>query len=111
MLGGKKIERRDRDREGWSGLYLCLCLTSLWTPACAEVYFVSLVIQAMSLSDFTLDARLRGHDGLNQTTGLWHTVAQVEKTQAVRSERRRASREACPELAEGLRPKGERIHC
>jgi hypothetical protein len=38
---------------------------------------------------------------LNQTTGLWHSVAQGENTSAVRSERSRTSGEACPELVEG----------
>jgi choline dehydrogenase-like flavoprotein len=63
---------------------------------------------------------LRGR-GLNQTTGLWHTVAQGEKTQAVRSERRRASGEVEERAVSGfsglrlrcatLRPNGESIHC
>jgi hypothetical protein len=39
---------------------------------------------------------------LNQTTGLWHTVAQVEKIQAVRSERRRASGEVEERDTSGL---------
>jgi hypothetical protein len=58
---------------------------------------------------------------LNQTIGLWHTVAQGEKTQPVRSERSRASGEVEERTANGLsglrlrsatlRPNGESIHC
>jgi hypothetical protein len=45
---------------------------------------------------------------LNQTTGHWDRVTHIEKTQAVRSEPFASGH---PELAEGLRPNGERIHC
>jgi hypothetical protein len=59
--------------------------------------------------------------GLNQTTRLWHSVAQGEKTQDVRSERSRTSGEVEEREASGLsglrlrcatlRPNGESIHC
>jgi hypothetical protein len=39
---------------------------------------------------------------LNQTTGLWHSAAQVEQTLAVRSERSRASGEVEERAASGL---------
>jgi hypothetical protein len=47
--------------------------------------------------------------GLNQTTGLWHSGAQGEKTQAVRSERGRASGEVEERAASGL--SGLRLRC
>jgi hypothetical protein len=39
---------------------------------------------------------------LNQTTRLWHSAAQVEKTQAVRSERSRTSGKVEERAASGL---------
>jgi hypothetical protein len=70
----------------------------------------------MEISGLTLQA-----PELNRTTGLWHTVAQGEKTQAVRSERCRASGEVEERAVSGfsglrlrcatLRPNGESIHC
>jgi hypothetical protein len=58
---------------------------------------------------------------LNQTTRLWHSAAQVEKTPSVRSERSRASGEVEERTVSGLsglrlrcatlRPNGERLDC
>jgi hypothetical protein len=51
----------------------------------------------------------RGVPALNQTTGHWYSVAQVEKTLAVRAERSRASGEV--EEQAGRESGGLRLRC
>jgi transposase len=81
-----------------------------------KAYFTTLAHQPGKAKALTVLAHK-----LNQTTRLWHSVAQVEKTQAVRSERSRASGEVEERNTNGLsglrlrcatlRPNGKRSNC
>jgi plasmid stabilization system protein ParE len=72
-------------------------------------------------ADRMLDRIEESCNMLNQTTGHWNSVTQVEKTQAVCSERSHASGEVEERAASGLsglrlrcatlRPNGEKINC